>query len=106
MIFLQGATTLVLTFCWSNTFLFHSHPCLAIFPIMSFLTMAFADGAFEAPDLTTPERLYNLRVEPGLRQRRVTWKPFLGMPEVPDTVEPGHDLHFTDLVNVDICVAP
>jgi hypothetical protein len=41
---------------------------------MSFLTMAFADSAFEAPDLTTPERLYNLQVERGLRQRRVTWK--------------------------------
>ena len=25
---------------------------------MSFLTMAFADGAFEAPDLTTLERVY------------------------------------------------
>src|SRR2546423_12119355 len=81
MIFLQGATTLVLTFCCSNTFLFHSHPCLALCPIMSFLTMAFADGAFEAPDLTTPERLYNLQVEPGLRQRRVTWKEtFLDIP--------------------------
>jgi len=43
--------------------------------------MAFADGAFEAPDLTTPERLYNLQVEPGLRQRRVTWKEtFLDTP--------------------------
>ena len=36
--------------------------------------MAFADDAFEAPDLTSPGRLYNLQVERGLRQRRVTWK--------------------------------
>lgn len=37
--------------------------------------MALADNAFEAPDLNTPERLYSLRVEPGLRCRPVTFKP-------------------------------
>src|SRR5271155_1484734 len=71
---LQRPTMAVLTCCRRNTFLFHSNPCLALCPITSFLTMAFADSAFEAPDLTTPERLYNLQVERGLRQRRVTWK--------------------------------
>lgn len=61
-------------FCLSNTYVFHSNPCLALCPITSFLTTAFADAAFEAPDLTTPGRLYALVVEPGLRERRVTWK--------------------------------
>lgn len=63
-----------LTLFCSNTFLFHSHRCLALYSIMSFLTKAFGDAAFEAPDLTTPERLYGLKVEPGLKQRRVIWK--------------------------------
>jgi len=43
--------------------------------------MALADNAFEALDLNTPERLYSLRVEPGLRCRPVTFKPsILGAP--------------------------
>jgi hypothetical protein len=43
--------------------------------------MALADNTFKAPDLNTPERLYSLRVEPGLRYRPVTFKPsILGTP--------------------------
>jgi hypothetical protein len=32
------------------------------------LSLAFADGAFAAPDLTGPEELFQLRVLPGLNQ--------------------------------------
>ena len=64
----------MLTFCYSYIFLFHSRPYLALRPAAFFITRAFADAAFEAPDLTTPERPYGPVVEPGLRQRRMAWK--------------------------------
>jgi hypothetical protein len=35
------------------------------------LSLAFADGAFAAPELTEPEQLFQLRVPPGLNQLEV-----------------------------------
>jgi hypothetical protein len=38
------------------------------------LSLAFADGAFAAPDLTGPKELFELRVPPGLNQLEVPIK--------------------------------
>jgi hypothetical protein len=56
----------VLTDC-SIRFLFCENACLAMCPLMSFLTMAFLDNAFEAPQLRTPQDLFGLRVPSTLR---------------------------------------
>jgi hypothetical protein len=58
-------------------FKYYLNPCLAACPTLAFLARALADDAFEAPDLNTPARLYGLIVEPGLRCRPVTFKPWM-----------------------------
>ena len=51
-----------------------SEPCLLLCPHVMLLSLAFADGAFAAPDLTGPKELFQLRVPPGLNQLEVPIK--------------------------------
>jgi hypothetical protein len=56
------------------TYLMQENPCLALCPITAFLQMAFADGAFEAENLT-PAKFFELQVPPGAPSLPVTFKP-------------------------------
>ena len=51
-----------------------SEPCLLLCPQTSLLALAFADDAFAAPDLTSPEKLFRLGVLWGQKQQPVPWK--------------------------------
>ena len=51
-----------------------SEPCLLLCPHVMLLSLAFADGAFAAPDLTEPKQLFDLRGPPGLNQLEVPIK--------------------------------
>ena len=51
-----------------------SEPCLLLCPHVMLLSLAFADEAFAALDLTGPAELFELRVPPGLKQLEVPIK--------------------------------
>ncbi|MCJ1473139.1 hypothetical protein MMC13_001790 [Lambiella insularis] len=51
-----------------------SEPCLLLCSQISFLTLAFADDAFAAHDLTSLEILFRLGVLSGQKQQPVPWK--------------------------------
>ncbi|KAI9763324.1 MAG: hypothetical protein M1840_000589 [Geoglossum simile] len=57
-----------------KTYLFHEDTNLVFCPITLFLALAFADKAFAAPGLTSPEQLFALKVLPGLHEQRLPWK--------------------------------
>lgn len=42
--------------------------------ISHLIALAHDDKAFAAPDLTSPEKVFKLRVKPGLRSQPITWK--------------------------------
>ena len=49
-------------------------PCLLLCPQISILALLFADQAFAASSLTSPEQLFRLRIAPGQRQLPVPLK--------------------------------
>lgn len=49
-------------------------PCLLLCPQTVLLDLAFADSAFAAPDLNSPEQLFGLRIHPEQNQQPVPWK--------------------------------
>ena len=58
----------------SKIYLFHEDTNLAFCPITHFLALAFADEAFAAPDLVSPEQLFKLNVIAGLNEQPLPWK--------------------------------
>lgn len=51
-----------------------NEPCLLLCPHISILALLFADQAFAAPGLTSPEQLFRLRIPPGQKQLPVPLK--------------------------------
>lgn len=51
-----------------------NEPCLLLCPHITMLALLFADQAFAAPSLTSPEQLFRLRIAPGQKQLRVPLK--------------------------------
>ncbi|KAL8818268.1 MAG: hypothetical protein Q9223_003059, partial [Gallowayella weberi] len=49
-------------------------PCLLLCPHITMLALLFADQAFAAPSLTSPEQLFRLRIAPGQKQLPVPLK--------------------------------
>ncbi|KAL9580150.1 MAG: hypothetical protein Q9212_004664 [Teloschistes hypoglaucus] len=45
-----------------------NEPCLLLCPHITMLALLFADQAFAAPSLTSPEQLFRLRIAPGQKQ--------------------------------------
>jgi len=58
----------------SITYIYHESQCLALCPVLAFVSRAFADGAFEAPNLT-PQTFYEITsCTEGLHQNHFTIK--------------------------------
>ncbi|CAF9942110.1 MAG: hypothetical protein HETSPECPRED_005169 [Heterodermia speciosa] len=51
-----------------------NEPCLLLCPHITMLALLFSDQAFAAPSLTSPERLFRLRIPPGQKQLLVPLK--------------------------------
>ncbi|KAL8800746.1 MAG: hypothetical protein Q9182_004951 [Xanthomendoza sp. 2 TL-2023] len=51
-----------------------NEPCLLLCPHITMLALLFADQAFAAPSLTSPEQLFRLRIAPGQKQLLVPLK--------------------------------
>ena len=51
-----------------------NEPCLLLCPHIPLLALLFADQAFAAPSLTSPEQLFRLRIAPGQKQLPVPLK--------------------------------
>lgn len=51
-----------------------NEPCLLLCPHITMLALLFADQAFAAPSLSSPEQLFRLRITPGQKQLRVPLK--------------------------------
>jgi len=51
-----------------------NEPCLLLCPHITMLALLFADQAFAAPSLTSPEDLFRLRIVPGQKQLLVPLK--------------------------------
>ncbi|KAL8626100.1 hypothetical protein Q9189_008220 [Teloschistes chrysophthalmus] len=51
-----------------------NEPCLLLCPHITMLALLFADQAFAAPSLTSPEQLFRLRIAPGQKQLPVPLK--------------------------------
>ncbi|KAI9888214.1 MAG: hypothetical protein M1814_001087 [Vezdaea aestivalis] len=49
-------------------------PCLLLCPQTTLLSLAFADQAFAAPELNSPEQFFRLRVLEGLNEQKVPFK--------------------------------
>lgn len=49
-------------------------PCLLLCPYINLLTLIFTDYAFAAPELTSPEQLFRLRIPLGQKQLPVPLK--------------------------------
>ncbi|KAI9893013.1 MAG: hypothetical protein M1814_000897 [Vezdaea aestivalis] len=49
-------------------------PCLLLCPQVTFLSLIFLDQAFAAPELSSPEDFFRLRVLKGLNEQRVPFK--------------------------------
>ncbi len=58
----------------SKTYLFHEDTNLAFCPITHFLVLAFADEAFAAPNLVSPEQLFKLKVITSLNEPPSLWQ--------------------------------
>ena len=43
----------------SKTYIFHEDDNLTLCPILQFLALAFADDAFEAPNIKSPEHIFS-----------------------------------------------
>ena len=51
-----------------------SEPCLLLCSQITFLSLAFANKAFKAPDLICAENLFKLGILPGKREQHLNWK--------------------------------
>lgn len=49
-------------------------PCLLLCPHLNLLTLIFTDQAFAAPELTSAEQLFRLRIPPGQKQLSIPLK--------------------------------
>jgi len=58
-----------------------NEPCLLLCPYITMLALLFADQAFAASSLTSPEHLFRLRIAPGQKQLPVPLKEELA--EIP-----------------------
>ena len=58
----------------SKTYIFHEDDNLALCPVLQFLALAFADDAFEAPNLKSPEHIFQLKVEHPRESLQLRWK--------------------------------
>ena len=51
-----------------------SEPCLLLCLQTTFLALAFADQAFKAPGLTSPDTVFKFGVSPGANELRLVWE--------------------------------
>ncbi len=58
-----------------------NEPCLLLCPHITMLALLFADQAFAASSLTSPEHLFRLRIAPGQKQLPLPLKE--GLAEIP-----------------------
>jgi hypothetical protein len=63
-----------LTAIHSTTFLFREEDDPILCPITDILALAFADDAFEAPSLKSPEQIFKLKVKPPVNSVQLKWK--------------------------------
>lgn len=70
-------STTLLTYSLRVTYLLHASPFLALCPLMSFFTMAFADKAFLVEELSSPALLPSLKVLPGQNSLTLVFKPII-----------------------------
>ena len=55
-----------------------NEPCLLLCPHLNLLTLIFSDQAFAAPELSSPEQLFRLRIPSGQKQLPVPLKEEMG----------------------------